>query len=93
MSDYGDTMTSEDIKSQIKAFVLKEFLPGEAEENLTDDIGLISEGIIDSMGMLRLVSFLEEKFNVSIPAHEVDAEHLDRFDLILETVAQNQKEG
>lgn len=82
-------MIDQDVKSEVRAFILSEFLPGEKDENLTNDLGLISEGIIDSIGTLRLVSFLEEKFGVSIAAHEVDEQHLDTIDLIAATVSRN----
>lgn len=86
-------MNSGDVKGRIRDFVLTEFLPGEKEENLSDDLGLISEGIIDSMATLRLVSFLEQEFGVSIAAHQVDEEHLDTVDRIAATVEQNRAAG
>ena len=77
------------VKAQVKEFILKEFLPGEPAESLQDDVQLISDGIMDSLGTLRLVSFIEEAFKVAVPPHQIDAEHLDSVDLIAETIAQN----
>ena len=84
-------MSPEEMRASIKATILKEFLPGEPEDALTDDLKLISEGILDSMASLKLVSFLEESFDVSIPAHHIDAEHLDTIELIARTVEENKK--
>jgi acyl carrier protein len=76
----------EAIKPKIRNRILDEFLPGETAESLTPDIRLISEGIIDSMASLKLVAYLEEDFSIQVPAHFIDAEHLDTVDLIAETV-------
>ena len=70
-------MQDDPIKSAVKSFILEEFLPGERPEALTDDTGLVSEGVLDSLATLRLVSFLEKQFNVSLAPHEVDAEYLN----------------
>lgn len=70
-------MQDDPIKSRIKEFILEEFLPGERPEALTDDTPLVDEGVLDSLATLRLVSFLEKQFKVSLAAHEVDAEYLN----------------
>lgn len=81
-------MDTETIKGQVTEYILAEFLPGEGADALDADVGLITDGIIDSMGSLRLVAFLEEKFGVSIPAHKIDAEFLDSVDSITSLVAE-----
>lgn len=68
---------TEDIKNALKQFILKEFLPGEDPNELTDTTPLITGGVIDSIATLKLVLFLEERFGVTLQAHETDAEYLD----------------
>jgi acyl carrier protein len=70
-------MHDDPIKSTVKHFILEEFLPGERPEALTDDTALVSEGVLDSLATLRLVSFLEKEFKIAIAPHEVDAEYLN----------------
>ena len=70
-------MQEDPIKSSIKQFILEEFLPGERPDALTDSTPLVAEGVLDSLATLRLVSFLEKEFKVSIAPHEVDAEYLN----------------
>jgi acyl carrier protein len=70
-------MQDDPIKSVVKRFILEEFLPGEKSEALTDETPLIAEGVLDSLATLRLVSFLEKEFKVSLAPHEVDAEYLN----------------
>jgi acyl carrier protein len=65
------------IHDTVKEFILRQFLPGEDPAALTDEIGLMDSGILDSLATLKLITFLEEKFGIKIEAHEADAENLN----------------
>ena len=80
-------MTRDQIKQQVRDYILKEFLPGEDPEQLTDSLSLIDGRILDSLATLRLVAFLEEKFGFQFAAHEVGPQNLDTVDRITEFVA------
>lgn len=79
--------TNQPVVDQVKAFVLREFLPGENPSELKDDTPLMTAGILDSIATLKLVTFLESEFNISVEAHEVDAENLNTLALIGQLVA------
>ena len=79
------------IADKVKAFVLEEFLPGEDPDELTDSTELVSSNILDSLAILKLVSFLEEEFSIEIAAHEADEEHMNTLTDIAELV--NSKLG
>jgi len=76
----------EETKQTLKEFILKEYLPGENPAKLTETTPLISGGIIDSFGTLKLVLFLEEKYGIQIEAHKATKEHLDTILSIAELV-------
>ena len=78
------------LKSKVKEYILREFLPGESPEALTDSTPLISGGILDSIATLKLVSFLEDQFGIALEAHDVDADHLDTIDMIAALVSQKK---
>ena len=63
-------------RDKIRAFVMENFLFGN-DQGLNDDISFLDEGIIDSTGILELVSFLEEEFDISVEDEEVLPENLD----------------
>ena len=67
----------EDIKSTIKDYILKEFLPGEKPDNLTESTPLVTGGILDSIATLKLVSFLEERYGIRVEPHEADVDNLN----------------
>ena len=65
-------MSSVDIES----FILKEILKG-SREKIDLDEPLMSTGLIDSMGMLTLVNFLEGDFGVAVGDGEVTLENFE----------------
>src|SRR5512134_2791514 len=65
------------IKGPVKDYILREFLPGEDPNELTETTPLITGGILDSIAALKLVLFAEEHFGVTFAAHEVSRENLD----------------
>ena len=65
------------IEGSIKDFILAEFLPGEDPAALTDSTPLITAGILDSIATLKVVAFLEERFKISLEAHEADVDHMN----------------
>lgn len=69
--------TVERMREAVKEYILKEFLPGENAEELTEATPLITGGILDSLATLKLVAFIEERYKIELQAHEVDVEHLD----------------
>ena len=54
----------------IKQFVLDEFLPDVPAGELTPDFDLVAGGVIDSLGLLKLIAWLEDRFG--LPVDELD---------------------
>ena len=63
-------------KQAIREFVVENFLFGEAN-GLKDDTSFLEEGIIDSTGILELVTFLEDEFSITVEDEELIPENLD----------------
>ncbi|GIV66490.1 MAG: acyl carrier protein [Bellilinea sp.] len=55
-------------------FILDELVKGR-KKTIGDDDDLLAEGIIDSLGILQLVAFIEEKFNFTVPDEDVVIEN------------------
>ena len=67
------------IKTKIREFIIENFLFGKAN-GLSDDTSFLEEGIIDSTGVLELVTFLEETFEIQVDDEELIPENLDSID-------------
>lgn len=65
-----------DNKSKIREFIVENFLFGNAND-LEDGTSFLEEGIIDSTGILELVTYLEEEFAITIEDEELIPENLD----------------
>lgn len=74
------------IEQIIKDFVLTEFLQGENPDALGQDTKLLSGSVLDSLSVLRLVSYLEEHFEIEFDADQVDSDHFDTVAEIAELV-------
>lgn len=75
-------MSDESIKETVREYIVKEFLPGEPIEKVTDDLPLMSSRLLDSLATLKLVAFLEEHFEIELEAHEVGEDNLDTVAMI-----------
>jgi len=74
----------DEIKDAVRQFILSTYLIGEAPENLRDSTPLQSSGILDSLGTLKLVMFLEERYGIQLEFEETT---VDRFDSLADIAA------
>jgi acyl carrier protein len=65
-----------DVRAKIRGFIVENFLFGN-EDGLKDDASFLDEGIIDSTGILEMVSYLEEEFSIHVEDEELIPENLD----------------
>ena len=66
-----------DIKAALRDFITDSFLPSAGLESLTDDDSFMETGIIDSTGVLELLEFIEETFEIRVEDEEVVPDNLD----------------
>jgi acyl carrier protein len=65
-----------ELKAKVRAFIVENFLFGNAN-GLQEDTSFLEEGIIDSTGVLELVTFMEEEFSIKVEDEELIPENLD----------------
>ncbi|MET9697479.1 phosphopantetheine-binding protein [Streptomyces sp. NPDC006529] len=56
----------------IKHFVISEFLPGTAPTELPVDHDLLNDGVIDSLGVLKLIAWVEDRFELAVGDADLD---------------------
>jgi acyl carrier protein len=81
---------SETIEARVHAFIVERFLFGRGGERLGYQDSLLDRNIIDSTGVLELVSFLEATFDVSFLDTELVPENLDSIMRIARFVERKQ---
>jgi acyl carrier protein len=66
-----------DIKSEIRKYIIENFLYGNDDNSLGDDVSFLENGIIDSTGVLELVSFVQETFKIKVKDDELIPDNFD----------------
>ena len=78
-----------EIQQRVKQFIIENFYVSNAAA-LTDDASLISTGVVDSTGMLEVITFLESEYGVTIEDKEMTPENLETIGRIAKFVIQKQ---
>lgn len=79
-----------DIKTEVRNFLIDNFMMGLDPGELADRDSLLDKGIVDSTGVLELVGFLEENFEIKIEDEDLIPENLDSVDKIVAYVNKKQ---
>lgn len=76
MAQLGDAAKT-GIKDAVREFVVNSFLLGSVSQALNDEDSFLEKGIIDSTGILELVSFVQDEFGIKIDDAELVPDNLD----------------
>jgi acyl carrier protein len=79
-----------DLKRSIREFIEMSFLFREGRVQLADEESLLAAGLIDSTGILELVTYLETQFGIVVEDEEIVPENLDSVNQIAAYVARKQ---
>jgi acyl carrier protein len=77
-----------DILQAVRSFVVENFLFGTDDPALTNDASFLETGIIDSTGILELVTFVETKYGISVGDSEMLPENLDSLSNVSSFIAR-----
>jgi acyl carrier protein len=76
------------LKQELLAFIRENLFPEGTQEEIDERQPLIDQGVIDSMGLLQIMTFIEERTGVRIPDDEVTPENFQTVTAIDEMVAR-----
>jgi D-alanine--poly(phosphoribitol) ligase subunit 2 len=77
------------MKEQVRKFIAENFsLSG---RDIGDDESLFESGIVDSLGFIQLLTFIEKTFNVSLDMSEITLEKFSTVNEIVETVKSKMR--
>lgn len=77
------------IHIRIRTFVLQKF-PQAKKRVLTDDLMLLESGIIDSLGVLDVVQFMEDTFHVKVNDEDLTPENFGTLQAMVSFVEQKR---
>jgi len=74
--------SSPQLKGSIRRFVLENLALGKDVGTIEDDASLTENGVIDSLGIFQLVSFLESSYGIRVGDEEIVLENFQTIDTI-----------
>lgn len=80
-------MDSLDVQTEIRKFIVENFLFGDESAAPQFDQQLVQSGLVDSTGILEIVAFLESKYGVKTADEELAAENFGTISTIATFVA------
>lgn len=78
------------VRERIRSYIIDNFLFGDTEPLTGDDVSLLDSGIIDSVGVMELVAFLEGDLGVTVDDADLVPENLDSVDNLVRFVETKQ---
>ena len=78
------------IQNEIKEFIIENFLFNNGHYNLKNNDSFLENGILDSTGVLELVGFVENQYNIEILDEELIPENLDSINNLLDYIHKKQ---
>lgn len=78
-----------DYKNALMEYIRDEFVRNRGTV-IKEDEDLLSSGLIDSLGILKLVSFIEERFGIQIPEEDVVFENFNSVEAMSRFLANRE---
>jgi len=79
-----------DVENEIRNFIVENFLFGNREKLPADGDSFLQKGLIDSTGILEVISFIEERFGISVEDNELVPENLDSIRCLADFIVRKQ---
>jgi acyl carrier protein len=81
-----------DVRERVRRFIVDSFYVRDATE-VADEASLIASGLVDSTGVLELVTFLESEFGIVVTQHEITPDNLETIECIAIFVSAKKSSG
>ena len=80
------------LDNRIRHFIESELMTDQEQEGLKETDSLVEKGVIDSLGIMNLVAFIEEELGIHVPPEDVTLESFSTIATIV-TYLEGRKSG
>jgi acyl carrier protein len=80
-----------DMVGTLRDYVANELMTEKPSEPIGENDNLLSSGALDSMGLLQLVAFIEDKFGVTISSDEFHPDNFQSLSAIANLIEKKRK--
>ncbi len=77
------------MNDKIRTFILQELIFIPEPDKFSDDDNLLDAGL-DSMGIMRLIMFIEEQFGVTLPDVEIDPDNVHSINALKQWILRHK---
>lgn len=85
-------MSDPSVTDRIRSFLVEHF-PSARKQTLGVDDHLLANGILDSLGVLDLVGYLEQEFAITVADEDLTPEHFETLRRLTSFVEDRQSVG
>ena len=71
------------IEGKIREYILENYLFTDDQNALKNDDSFLDQGIIDSTGIMEVIFFIEQEYEISVDDEEMVPENLDSIDNLI----------
>ena len=71
------------MRNVLRTYIREELLDGRIYADLTDHDDLLTSELVDSLGMMSLVTFIEDRFGIRVPPEDVTIESFSTISAIV----------
>ncbi len=83
-------MDEQSVREKLRSYIVKELIR-DPKYDLTDDEGIITEGMIDSFSLAQIGVFAEKEFDVYIPDPDLTVEKMDTLNQMVARIMRDMK--
>lgn len=75
------------LNSELREFIVENFLFGQSF-SFSDDDSFVKSGIIDSTGVVELISFVEQRYGITVEDDEIAPQNLDSINTLCQFIGR-----
>lgn len=87
----SNTLNLESVRQQLRSFILENYLFTDDQSALADSSSFLDGGILDSMGILELIDYLDETFAIKVEGDELIPDNLDSIDSLIAFIGKKSQ--
>ena len=71
-------------------YIKNELHSGDNDIEITAQDDLLGSGLVESMGMMKIIGFIEDQFGISVPPQDMTIENFFTIDAMVEYITQKR---
>jgi len=77
------------MKKKLREFIFEELIFVAEPKKFSDDDDLLEAGL-DSMGIMRLIMFIEDNYNITLPDTEIEPDNVQSFNALEQWILKHK---